>query len=382
MRTKLSAFAVAVSIVALGFGTQGAEAKPGRSNHRVCTSTNARAVACDARVIETEGSVTPFVTNAPYGISPTRMKWIYGWSTSPTAGAGKTIAVIGAADAPTIASDLATFSTQFGLPSCTVAGGCFRKVNQNGGSTYPAADAGWSFETSLDVEWAHAIAPGAHILLVEASSPSLSDLGPAIDFAKAHAQFVSMSWGTPEFSTESSFDQHFAWSTTSFFASAGDTGLPAQYPSASPWVVSVGGTSLTGLGTSSFQEVGWGRAGGGCSAYEPQAPAQASAPNFAQVSCAHRATPDISADADPNTGVPVYDSTTYQNVKGWFLAGGTSLAAPMIAARSAIRGYKMGAPIIYQSTNLHWRDVTSGYNGAPCLPGYDLCTGRGAWIGP
>jgi len=218
-------------------------------------------------------------------------------------------------------------------------------------------------------------------LLVEATSPTLGNLGAAIDYAKTHAQFVSMSWGTNEYSSETSFDSHFALQAASFFASAGDSGLPAEYPSASPWVVSVGGTSLNGLATNSFSETGWSGGGGGCSLYEPASSWQSSFPTYAQAGCTKRATPDVSADANPSTGAPIYDSTTYQNVKGWFLVGGTSLAAPMMAARAAVRGYIMNARAIYTSSLLKWRDVTVGNNGAPCRAGYDLCSGRGSWIG-
>jgi subtilase family serine protease len=242
-------------------------------------------------------------------------------------------------------------------------------------------NAGWAFETSLDVEWAHAIAPGAHIVLVEATSPTTTNLFTAIDYAKTHAGFVSMSWGTPEFSGELQLDKHLAFQAASFFASTGDQGLGTEYPSVSPWVVAVGGTSETGVGTSAYAESGWSGGGGGCSAYEAVTPVQSQLPAFPQVSCANRATPDISADADPDTGAPIYDSTPYQQVSGWFLVGGTSLAAPMIAARAAVRGYIMNARAIYTSALMHYRDVTNGNNGAPCLPGYDLCTGRGAWIG-
>ena len=132
----------------------------------------------------------------------------------------------------------------FGLPACTTANGCFTKVDQTGGANYPRKDAGWALEISLDIQWAHAIAPGAKILLVEASSNSFANLLAAEDYAKAHAQYVSNSWGGSEFSGESSYDSHFAQSGVSFFVSSGDSGLPAQYPSASPNVISVGGTTL------------------------------------------------------------------------------------------------------------------------------------------
>jgi subtilase family serine protease len=171
--------------------------------------------------------VHPNASTSPTGLSPATIKSVYNFSTSSTAGAGKTIAIVDAYDDPTAASDLGVFSSQYGLPACTTANGCFTKVNQTGGAGYPNKNAGWALEISLDVQWAHAIAPGARILLVEASSNSFANLLAAEDYAKTHAQYVSNSWGGSEFSGESSYDSHFSQSGVSFFVSAGDAGLPA-----------------------------------------------------------------------------------------------------------------------------------------------------------
>ena len=177
--------------------------------------------------------VKPDATSAPVGLSPAVMKSAYGFSTSSTAGTGMTIAIVDAYDLPTAANDLHVFSKQFGLPDCTAANGCFKKVNQTGGTNYPRYNSGWGLEIALDIEWAHAIAPGAKILLVEASSNSFSNLLAAEDYASAHAAYVSNSWGGSEFSGETTYDLHFAKPGVSFFVSAGDAGLPAEYPSAS-----------------------------------------------------------------------------------------------------------------------------------------------------
>src|SRR5262249_46298744 len=136
------------------------------------------------------------------------------------------------------------FDQQYGLPACTTPNGCFTKVNQVGGTRFPRVNSGWALEISLDVQWAHAIAPGAKILLVEANSNSFLNLLAAEDYAKAHAGYVTNSWGGSEFAGETGLDNHFVQPGVSFFASAGDTGLPAEYPSASPNVDSVGGTTL------------------------------------------------------------------------------------------------------------------------------------------
>ena len=318
-------------------------------------------------------------TGTPTGLSPARIKSAYGFPTSVNAGAGQTIAIVDAFNDPTAEADLNVFSTKFGLPQCTTANGCFQKVNQTGGTTYPKTDAGWALEISLDIQWAHAIAPGAHILLVEATSNSFTNLLIAEDYAAAHAGYVSNSWGAPEWSGETAHDSHFVHAGVSFFVSSGDAGTPAEYPSSSPGVISVGGTTLHFSGGSLTSETGWNGSGGGCSTYETAPAAQAAFAEYGGLGCAGmRATPDISLDADPASGVAVYDSTKYGGKKGWFKVGGTSASAPMIAARSAIVGVVVDSAYIYGGA-ITYRDITIGNNGAACLPGADLVTGRGSW---
>lgn len=325
--------------------------------------------------------VRPFAYTSPSGLSPARIKSAYGFSTSNSAGAGKTIAIVDAYDDPTAERDLKVFSTQFGLPACTTLNGCFKKVNQNGGTTYPKANGGWALEISLDIQWAHAIAPGAKILLVEATSSSYANLLAAEDYAKAHAQYVSNSWGSVEFSGEKGYDWHFSKPGVSFFVSAGDAGLPAEYPSASRNVISVGGTTLHFNRGVLTGETAWKAGGGGCSAYETATTAQSSFNQYSQAKCgSKRATPDVSLVADPASGVSVYDSTLYQGQKGWFTVGGTSASSPMWAARAAVAGVVVDSAYVYGS-NITYRDITSGNNGAPCLLGFDLCSGRGSWVG-
>ena len=324
--------------------------------------------------------VRPNASTSPTGLSPATVKSAYGFTTSATAGGGTTIAIVDAYDDPTAEKDLNVFSSQFGLPACTTANGCFKKVNQTGGTRYPRADGGWALEISLDIQWAHAIAPGAKILLVEAGSPSFTNLLAAEDYGKAHAGYVSNSWGASEFSGESSYDSHFSQSGVSFFVSAGDAGLPAEYPSSSPNVISVGGTRLNLAGDGSFvSETGWSSSGGGCSAFETAPAAQSGFGQYAAVSCAgRRATPDLSLDADPASGVSVYDSTRTSGQSGWFAVGGTSASAPMVAARTAVAGIQLTPAALY-GNQITFRDIDSGNNGAACLVGFDLCTGRGSW---
>src|SRR5260370_4262782 len=269
------------------------------------------------------------------GYSPMQIKGAYSLNGSST-GSGTTIALVDAYNDPTAANDFDVFAKQFGLP--TLAGGwtCFPKVDQAGGTNHPRANRRWAVEISLDIEWAHAMAPQAHILLVEATSNSFADLLTAEDYATAHAQVVSNSWGGAELSSEASSDGHFNKPVAITF-SAGDSGTPAQYPSASPYVLSIRGTPLTINGTTSGGgcsstgctyggEKVWSGGGGGASAYETEPGYQGgycgTTPNVNKCGC-KRGTPDGGWDADPSTGVAVYDSTQYQGQKGRFqICGG------------------------------------------------------------
>jgi len=327
--------------------------------------------------------VTPRATGAPAGLTPAQVKAAYGFPTVPGAGAGRTVALVAPFDAPTVEKDLNTFSARFGLPACTAANRCFRKVDQKGGKAYPAKNKLWALEISLDVEWAHAIAPGAKILLVEARSDRLSDVVAAEDYATAHAGYVSNSLGVDEFAGESAYDAHFARAGVSVFAASGDDGsVPgAGYPAASPAVIAVGGTTLTDIGRPTFAEAGWRGSGGGCSPYEAANPAQLAYPGYAAVNCAgRRAAPDVSLVADPGSGVAVYDS--YRTAQHWTVLGGTSAATPMWAARAAVSGRVIDAGALYSAPSpITFRDITAGSNGLPAGPGYDLVTGLGSWTG-
>ncbi len=340
-------------------------------------------------------------TVSPTGLLPVQIRHAYGFDqlnctftgtfgSSSLCGYGQTIAIVDAYDDPNIQNDLNTFSNQFGLPACTAANGCFVKATPQG---KPHSDQGWALEESLDVQWAHAIAPGAKIILVEAKSASFGNLMSAVDYAVSKgADQVSMSWGGSEFSSESSYDSHFNKNNVSFFASSGDSGSGTIYPAVSPYVVAVGGTTLNvdSLGNVS-SETGWSGSGGGISLYESE---QSYQTNYGISSNGKRAVPDVSYDADPNTGVPVYDSLGYQGSKGWFQVGGTSAGAPQWAAASAIvnsvRSSAMSSAsfgtesLLYQAATgsnyaNDYRDITSGSNGGfSDLTGYDLVTGVGS----
>jgi subtilase family serine protease len=268
MRKLLLAAAAAVVAVPLVAAAAGVAATINASAAAVCPGSPIDTARCHALVV-TDAHGNPDATTSPTGLSPATIKSVYGFPTSSTAGAGKTIAIVDAYDDPTAESDLNVFSQQFGLPACTTANGCFQKVNQTGGTAYPRKDAGWALEISLDVQWAHAIAPGAKILLVEASSNSFANLLAAEDYAKTHAQYVSNSWGASEFSGENAYDSRFAQTGVSVFVSSGDAGLPAEYPSSSPNVISVGGTTLNFSGGTFTSETGWSSGAGGCTSKWP-----------------------------------------------------------------------------------------------------------------
>ncbi|HTK59580.1 MAG TPA: S53 family peptidase [Candidatus Baltobacteraceae bacterium] len=321
------------------------------------------------------------VTNpTPTGLSPSAVRNAYGL---PSTGGFGTIAIIDAYDDPKAESDLNVFSAQYGLPACTASNGCFEKHAM---AARPRADAGWALEISLDVQWAHAIAPSAKILLVEAKSASGTDLLAAVDYARNRADVVavSMSWGGGEFSSEASYDSYFTsvYGAT-FFASSGDSGTGASWPASSPNVVAVGGTTLAfNLDGSLASETAWDGSGGGLSAYQP-APAYQTAFGLT----GNRAIPDVSANADPASGYSVYDSYGYAGQSGWFQVGGTSGSCPLWAAIKSL-GLSADDGKFYQDaagpdSGLYFRDITSGTNGSCGVlctagTGYDEVTGLGS----
>ena len=207
--------------------------------------------------------------------TPSQIRHAYGFDLVTNQGAGQTIALVDAYDDANAASDLAVFSKQFNLPTCTTANGCFRQLYSNGRK--PAANANWAVEISLDIEWAHAIAPQAKILLVEAPSNNLSDLLSGVDFAVRNgASVVSMSWTSAELSTERNLDNHFVSTGVTFLAASGDSGAGVNYPAASPDVIAVGGTSLTLDKSGNYSsESAWSGSGGGLSKYEYEPAPQA-----------------------------------------------------------------------------------------------------------
>lgn len=287
--------------------------------------------------------------SAPY--TPTNLRTAY--NLSGTAPNTQTVAIVDAYDDPNAESDLSAYRSYFGLPACTTSNGCFKKVDENGGTSYPSADSGWAEEISLDLDMVSAICSNCQILLVEASTASFTDLGAAVNTAvRLGANEVSNSYGGGQSSSDSSTcKSYYNHSGVAITVSSGDSGLGVEVPADCPHVVAIGGTTLNSDGT----ETTWNTsssegAGGGCSSH-------ISKPSWEKSSvtkCSKRAVADVSAVADPNTGVAVYD--TYQlSGSGWYQFGGTSVSSPIIAAVYALAGGVSG-----DAASVPWSKYTSG----------------------
>ncbi len=351
----------------------------GHRNVRVCSVPASGSAGCHAirrDSVTSSGTVTPNATPSGYG--PADLQSAYNLPSS-TAGSGQTVAIVDAYDDPNAESDLGVYRSQYGLAACTTANGCFRKVNQSGGTKYPKANGGWAQEISLDLDMVSAICPNCHILLVEASSSSLTNLGTAVNTAaRLGANVISNSYGGSESSSDPSYDaSYYNHPGVAITVSSGDSGYGVQYPAASQYVTAVGGTTLNrASNTRGWSETVWSGAGSGCSTYDPK-------PSWQKDSgCTNRTVADVAAVADPNTGVAVYDSYSYQGASGWLVFGGTSVAAPVIGSVYALAGN--ASAVTYGSFSYahpgSLNDVTSGSNGS-CGGSY-LCTGGPGYDGP
>ncbi|HEY3725614.1 MAG TPA: S53 family peptidase [Solirubrobacteraceae bacterium] len=405
----------------LAFGASGASAKPGLgaaprlpvAGHfvdlgcanpanagitgGVLSAVNVRfggALRCFAKAIGHGSKAGPQVMAGPTGLGPAQIQSAY--KLSGLDAAGRTVAVVDAYNDPKAASDLATYRQAYGLPACTTANGCFKQVNQNGAaSPLPAGDYGWAEEESLDLDAISAACPTCHILLVEANSAQTSDLATAENAAAKAAGVVAISnsYGGSEASSERSTDANYNHPGIATTVSSGDSGYGVEYPAASQYVTAVGGTTLTTASNSrGWSESAWSGAGSGCSAYEPKPSWQT------DTGCARRTVADVSADADPNSGLGVYDtynscgSSSFcdylievgavQGLDGWAQVGGTSLSSPLTASVYALAGNT--ASVVYGSYPYSHTgslfDVTSGSNGS-CSPTY-LCTAGTGYDGP
>ncbi|HEY1785366.1 MAG TPA: LEPR-XLL domain-containing protein [Pirellulales bacterium] len=327
---------------------------------------------------------------APIGYTPAQIAAAYGFNQIKFGsvvgnGAGQTIAIVDAYNDPDIAGDLQTFDKQFNL-----AAPKFTEVKQTLNGQGPMNSAGWSMEISLDVEWAHAMAPAANIELIEAYSPTLSNLLTCVQYAAAQpgVSVVSMSWGASEFSSEANYNSYFTTPAghtgVSFVASSGDSGAGALWPAISTNVLSVGGTSLTLNKNGTYgSETAWAGSGGGGSQYQSEASYEKGVQTTGK-----QMDPDVAYDANPSTGFAVYDTVPDQGYSGWLEVGGTSAGAPQWSALVAIANQGRvlnhentltnAAAAVFSISSNDFHDVTSGSDGGhSATKGYDEVTGLG-----
>jgi Ricin-type beta-trefoil lectin domain/Putative Ig domain len=368
----------------------------GRGVHQVCpTPSRPGQMQCQA-LVSTRVRHGTVMTPADgfIGLTPAELQSAYGVaSAAASAGGGETVAIVDAFDDPNAASDLVHYRSAAGLPACADSSGtgsgdgCLTKVNQTGGATPGDTDpsGGWEAEESLDLDMVSALCPNCHILLVEASSASLANLAAAENFAATAAKFVSNSWGSnSEFIGERSFDAAFNHPGVAITAAAGDTGYGTEYPAVSPFVTSVGGTSLHQVGGSWVQEA-WDGTGSGCSVLEPAPSWQE--PSVSVDGCLNRTETDVSASADPAHPVGVYDTFPADGVTvGWNEFGGTSEATPIITAIYALAGDPTAgtypASYLYQNTSA-LTDITTGPANGICESNRQyLCNAETGYDGP
>jgi subtilase family serine protease len=339
------------------------------------------------------------------GYTPSDLQSAYNLTTNATSGgSGKTIAIVDAYDNPNALQDLNVYRQQFDLaPGPTIT-----KRNQNGkvvetldttkgtittgAGAAPSPNTGWGQEIALDLDMASAICPNCHILLVEANSSSLADLGAAVNTAANQgANSISNSYGAKEFFFEGGYESYYDHKGIAITVSSGDSGYGVQFPAASQYVTAVGGTSLTHSNSTTarggWSESVWSGAGSGCSAYIAK-------PTTWQKDkgCARRTVADVSAVADPNTGVAVYDSygsatDANGNSLNWYVFGGTSVSAPIIASVYALADdinhslYPYSSEYTYRHASSLY-DVVSGTNGGCSKRNAYLCTGVTGYDGP
>jgi subtilase family serine protease len=332
-------------------------------------------MTCHARVI-VDDSALPLASAGPSGLVPADLRDAY--KVTGTGSSSTIIAIVDAYGYPTAESDLAVYRSQFGLPPCTTANGCFQKVDQRGGTAYPRTDVGWDQEQALDLDMASAMCPSCKLVLVQADTATSANLGASVDTAaNMGAHVISNSYGGGE-QGASSYESHYTHPGIAITVSSGDNGYGVEYPASSPHVTAVGGTSLMKSGgTRGWSETAWDGAGSGCSSVFAK-------PSWQKDSgCSMRSVADVSAVADPATGVAVYGPAR-RNRSAWMVFGGTSVAAPLVGGVYAVNGggVTYGSDPYAHTSALF--DVVGGSNGncggtylCSAVSGYDGPTGLG-----
>ncbi len=371
---------------ALAAGVPAADAAPtaagasGLHAKRVCAASSSATVAsCLSKVLVNSQGVVPHSTTPATGArTPAQLKDAY--KLTGTSSGGRTVAIVDAYGYPNLAADLATYRSYFGLPACTTSNGCLKILDQNGGTSLPRFDTGWAGEQALDVDAVSAICPDCKIVVVQAKSASIVDLGTAVNTAAKQAGVVAVSnsYGGGDLS-DATYGAAYNHPGIAVTASTGDNGYQGgSFPASSSYVTAVGGTTLTSASnTRGWNETAWSGAGSGCSTVNT---ALAAAAAFG-TGCAKRAIADVSAAADPsNGGMAVYYPTS-RTASTWAQVGGTSESAPIIASVYALSGNTAGyANAIPYSHTANLFDVTGGSNGS--CPTTQWCNARAGWDGP
>jgi hypothetical protein len=396
---KLGLMALATAGAVAGIGTAQAQSqtaieRSGNTFHRaVCAHSNAPGearchshVVTDARGNEMAGKPVDAAPNiTPSGLSPADLQSAYYGGAAP-AGSTKTIVIVDAYGYANAEADLNVYRSQYGLGACTTANGCFKKLDQRGGTAYPRANTGWAQEQALDLDMASAMCPSCKIVLIQSDSATLANLAAAVNTGANQPGVVAISnsYGGGE-TGSASYVSAYSHPGIAITVSTGDSGYGAQFPATAPGAIAVGGTNLKRGGTTrGWTEAAWTSGGSGCSAVHAK-------PSW-QIDplCTNRMEADISAVADPATGVAVYGPTGQGSKAGWLVFGGTSASAPIIGGMYGAKG--TGAPnassSIYAANAASFNDITTGTNGTcggtyfcTTAVGYDGPTGRGTPIG-
>jgi subtilase family serine protease len=372
--------AASLVVAALATGLPAASAAPAKLHPaHVCTAVAAKGEAtCHAlKMVDAKGVSPASATPPSGGLTPAQLKDAY--KIAGASGGGRTVAIVDAYGYTNLERDLGIYRSYWGLPACTVANGCLKIMNQNGGSSLPRMDIGWAQEQALDVDAVSAACPDCKILVVQASSASFANLGTAVNTAAKQAGVVAISnsYGSSSDASDANYGGYYNHPGIAVTASTGDNGYRGgSYPASSTYTTAVGGTSLVkAANTRGWDETVWSGAGSGCSTYNK---ALAAASTF-DTGCSKRAMADVSAAADPGKGGLAVYYPTSKSGSTWGQFGGTSESSPIIASVYALAGtgYSNATPYGHSSSLF---DVTVGNNGT-CSP-TQWCTARTGWDGP
>lgn len=371
----LAVLAIASTALASPFASSASAAPSptgGANSKAVCAQAPTGYAHCNSRVVTRADGVTPNATTTySSGYAPADLVKAY---SIPRNGSTNTIAIVDAYASPTAQSDLNAYRSQFGLGPITIT-----QYNQSGGTTLPAGDTGWGQEEALDLDMASAACPTCAIIYVGGNSSSFADLSAAVKTAAAKgAKVISNSYGGNEYSSEVTAQAAYNQPNVAVTVSSGDSGFGAQFPASSQYVVDVGGTNLARSSTTrGFTETAWSGGGSGCSAYITKPTWQH------DTGCSRRMGSDVSAVADPNTGVAVYDSYGSTGGANWLVFGGTSVAAPLVGGMYAVAGVTTTYPAATLYTaGASLYDVVSGSNGhCNRFPSY-FCNAGTGYDGP